>query len=92
MNLFLKKSLIIVFHLVSWLGPVPFCAAVAIANVEGPSLDAPWCFIPSDQPEWRLAYYVPMYISIIFVFAVYIATLVQIRLLKTTNIFHVQVN
>eukprot|EP01105_Mastigella_eilhardi_P017469 TRINITY_DN4009_c0_g1_i1.p1 TRINITY_DN4009_c0_g1~~TRINITY_DN4009_c0_g1_i1.p1 ORF type:complete len:393 (+),score=72.25 TRINITY_DN4009_c0_g1_i1:138-1181(+) len=51
---FVFKVLIVAFHVVSWGYPTAICVALLSAQKTEHDPEGFWCFIPSDEPTWRL--------------------------------------
>ncbi|KAH3765932.1 cAMP receptor-like G-protein coupled receptor [Pelomyxa schiedti] len=86
------KWFLVFFHLLSWGLPIPICVVIIVEGKEGPSLDAPWCFIPDTNEGWRLCYYVPLALSVLFVLGVYLLTLLEIYRLRRIHVGTVMMN
>jgi len=73
------EPIIIAFHIISWGIPAIVCITVASVGVLGQSGDAPWCFMPESM--WRLSYYIPLMLNMLFASIVYILTMILLFLI-----------
>ncbi|KAH3743939.1 G protein-coupled receptor 157 [Pelomyxa schiedti] len=80
------EVMVVFFHIISWGVPAVLCIVIMGFGVEGESGDAPWCFIPFTAYKWRMSYYLPLILNMVFAFIVWILTMfLLLRLHRTTR-------